>query len=48
MPWSLNGLNSEEIKDQCVKVAAYDRGHLIPANHFDDNKNTITETNYVR
>ena len=47
LPWSLNGLNSKEIKDQCTSVLAYDRGHLIPANHFDDNKKTITETNFM-
>ena len=45
--WSLDGLSSSQIKDQCVSVLAYDRGHLIPANHFDDNKETIKETNYM-
>ena len=46
-PWSLDGLSSSEIKDQCLSVSSYDRGHLIPANHFDDNTKTITETNYM-
>ena len=45
--WSLDGLNSGQIKDQCAKLLEYDRGHLIPANHFDDNKKTIAETNYM-
>ena len=47
-PWTLDGLSSKEIRDQCMSVSSYDRGHMIPANHFDDNKVTITETNFVR
>ena len=46
-PWSLTGLSMSEIKDQCTSVSSYDRGHLIPANHFDHDKKTITETNYM-
>lgn len=46
-PWSLDGLNSGEIKDQCSKYVAYDRGHLVPANHFDHDKKIITETNLM-
>ena len=45
LPWSLDGLDSAEIRDSCVKVISYDRGHLIPANHFDHDKNIIRATN---
>ena len=46
-PWSLDGLNSAEIRDQCSKWVAYDRGHLVPANHFDHDKKIIAETNMM-
>jgi endonuclease G len=46
-PWSLDGLNSREIKDQCSKHVGYDRGHLVPANHFDHDKKIIAETNLM-
>jgi len=40
-------MSSTEIKDQCVQVIAHDRGHLIPANHFDHDKDIIEETNFM-
>ena len=46
-PWSTDGMSSTEIKDQCVQVIAHDRGHLIPANHFDHDKDIIEETNFM-
>ena len=46
-PWSLDGLNSAKIKKQCSKYVGYDRGHLIPANHFDHDKKIIAETNMM-
>ena len=45
--WSTIGLSSREIKDQCALVEAYDRGHMIPANHFDHDLGTIKQTNYM-
>jgi len=45
--WSTEGLSAREIRDQCVQTAAYDRGHMIPANHFDHDAETIKQTNYM-
>ena len=47
LPWSLEGLLSSQIKDQCQSTLAYDRGHMIPANHWDHDKSTIKQTNYM-
>ena len=45
--WSMEGLSASQIKDQCNEVLAYDRGHLIPANHFDHSKLMIKESNFM-
>ena len=46
-PWSLDGLNSAEIRDQCSKWVAYGRRHLVPANHFDHDGKIIAGTNMM-
>jgi transcription antitermination factor NusG len=40
-PWSTEGLLSAQIKDQCSSQIAYDRGHMIPANHWDFDAGTL-------
>jgi len=46
-PWSMEGLSSSERKAQCNEKVAHDRGHQIPANNFDHDKDIITATNYM-
>ena len=40
-PWSTEGLLTAQIKDQCEEIIAYDRGHMIPANHWDFDAGTL-------
>jgi endonuclease G, mitochondrial len=46
-PWSMEGLSSAQRSDQCNKHIAYDRGHLVPANHFDHSAKAIKESNFM-
>ena len=39
--------SASERKAQCTKRVAHDRGHQIPANNFDYNKDIIKATNYM-
>jgi len=45
--WSTEGLSSSQIRDQCRSKLSYDRGHMIPANHFDHDAATIRATNMM-
>lgn len=49
-PWSMAGMSVSERKTACpdaTKRIAHDRGHQIPANNFDYDKDIIKATNYM-
>ena len=49
-PWSMEGLSTTKQKQLCPVTKyrlAHDRGHQIPANAFDGNKDTCEATNYM-
>ena len=45
--WSLEGYSSSEIKASCDDYLSFDRGHQVPANHYDFDEDLIDETNYM-
>ena len=45
--WSLEGYSSSEISAACNDYYAFDRGHQVPANHYDFDEDLVDETNYM-
>jgi len=46
-PWNTNGMKMIQIDAQCSSLIFYDRGHLVPANHLDHNKEAIVNSNLM-
>ena len=45
--WSLDGYSTSEIAAACDDYLSFDRGHQVPANHYDFDDDLIDETNYM-